>query len=417
MRNMLSKLADKILLENIEKNQFTDYRKLGLDSIKLLNKDQIDKLASINIKTLEDLSNHWMDTNKISEQCDIKLSLLEKISASCRILIRGKNIEVSDEVKLILAGLDNSGKSSIISLLKRKKPLLEIHREINNLPPTTGLMREEIDLSGLSIRLWELGGQEQYRTQYLKEPEMYFLDSHTLIFVLDIQNQKRFEESLAYMKSLIELLKFLELPFPFQIFLHKADPNIDLIAYKTQLDENIKNIVRETGWKVPEEIYLTSIFDPASITSAFTNLLSRLVPIKTWIEESLVNIAIANKSPFCAILNSDTLVYLGMYSAFTHDHTEKLKQIVLRNLHKINPSEEFFLIIEQKELDKKPVYIGFTDVTINHRKFIYSAVYTSKRDAITNLDRDKLSPILQEDIGKEIEFLRISMVSAPRMLA
>ena len=414
---MLSTLADKILVDTIDTHQNINYKELGLNNIKLLNKEQIDKLASINIMTLEDLSNHWMDIKKISEDCDIKISLLEKISASCRILIRGKNIEVSDEVKLILAGLDSSGKSSIISLLKRKKPLLEIHQEINSLTPTTGLMREEIDLSGLSVLLWELGGQEQYRSQYLKEPEMYFLDSHTLIFVLDIQNQKRFEESLSYMKSLVELLQFLELLFPIQIFLHKADPNIDLIAYKTQLDESISNIVKETGWKFPEEIYLTSIFDPASITSAFTKLLSRLVPIKTWIEESLVNIAIANKSPFCALLNSDTLVYLGMYSAFTQDHTEKLKQLVLRNLHKVNPSEEFFLIIEQKDFDKKPVYIGFTDVTINNRKFIYSAVYTSKRDAITNLDRDKLSPILQEDIGKEVEFLRISMVSAPRMIA
>jgi head-tail adaptor len=216
---LLSSLAEKILSDNIKVDQFTDYKKLEITSLKHLNELQVKKLVSNNIQTLEDLSNRWADVNKLAKECNINLSLLEKISASCRILIRGKNIDVSDEVKIILAGLDNSGKSSIISLLKRKKPLLEIHKEINNLAPTTGLLREEIDLSGLTIRLWELGGQEQYRSQYLKEPEMYFLDSHTLIFVLDIQNQKRFHESLDYMKSLIGLLKFLELPFPIQIFL------------------------------------------------------------------------------------------------------------------------------------------------------------------------------------------------------
>ncbi|MHA1989814.1 MAG: ADP-ribosylation factor-like protein [Candidatus Hodarchaeales archaeon] len=414
---MLSSLAEKILSDNIKVDQFTDYKKLEITSLKHLNEDQVKKLVSNNIKTLEDLSNRWVDVTKLAKECEIKLSLLEKISASCRILIRGKDVDVSDEVKIILAGLDNSGKSSIISLLKRKKPLLEIHKEINNLTPTTGLLREEIDLSGLTIRLWELGGQEQYRSQYLKEPEMYFLDSHTLIFVLDIQNQKRFEESLDYMKSLIGLLKFLEIPFPIQIFLHKADPNVELSSYKNQLNDNIKSIIKETGWNVPEDIFLTSIFDPASITAAFTMILSRLVPIKTWIEESLVNIAIANKSPFCSLLNCDTLVFLGLYSAFKPEHTNQLKQLVLTNLHKINPTEEFFLILEQKDFDKNPVYIGFTDVTINNRKFIYSAVYTNKHDAITNLDRVKLSPILQEDIGKEIEFLRISMASVPRMLA
>lgn len=414
---MLSSLAEKILNDNIKVDQFTEYKNLAVSSLKHLNLDQIKKLQNKDILTLEDLSNRWMDVNKLAEECDIKLSLLEKISASCRILIRAKNADVSDEVKIILAGLDNSGKSSIISLLKRSKPLLEIHKDINNLTPTTGLLREEIDLSGLTVRLWELGGQERYRSQYLKEPEMYFLDSHTFVFVLDIQNQNRFDESLAYMKSLIELLKFLELPLPIQIFLHKADPNINLTSYKNQLDESIRSIIRETGWNVPKDIFLTSIFDPASITSAFTKMISILVPIKTWIEESLVNIAIANKTPFCSLLDGETLVFLGLYSAFKANHTNQLKQLVLTNLHKINPTQEFFLIIEQKDLDKKPVYVGFTDVTINNRKFIYSAVYTNKQDAITNLDRDKLSPILQEDIGMEVEFLRISMVSAPRMLA
>lgn len=417
---MFHRVIQKIFNEDIDidVNNVNNLKALHINAIKSFSASEIEALKNNNIVTIAQFAENWAHIPYLSKTTNIPESLLEKVCAACRLLLRAGDLNESDYAKIILAGLDQSGKSSIISILKRQKPLLEMHRDIQALSPTTGLMRVQIDLGGLIIVLWELGGQIGYRSEYLQEPEKYFLDSHAFVFVIDLQSKERFAESLNYLRSLVELLVFIGLELPIQILLHKADPNRDLSIYQAELEQKIHEIIESTGWKAPKDIYLTTIFEPGSISAAFTNILSKILPITNWIEDALANIAIAQKSPFASIMDMETLVFYGIFSAFNTDKITFLKQslanwILLYDDRKV---DKFFMLFEDQKLDKRPVWIGLTDVTINGKKFIYAAVFTDKLGAITYLDREKLSELLQENMGTELNFLKVAMVSVPKTL-
>ena len=417
---MFHRVIQKIFNEEIDIaiNNVNKLKALPITTIKSFTKSEIDALKANNIITIAQFAENWAYIPYLAKTTGINEALLEKICAACRLLLRAGDLNESDYAKIVLAGLDQSGKSSIISILKHQKPLLEIHRDIQTLSPTTGLIRVQIDLGGLIVVLWELGGQIGYRSEYLREPEKYFLDSHAFIFVIDLQSKERFEESLDYLRSLVELLLFIGLELPIQILLHKADPNRDLSEYQIELEQKIHEIIEKTGWKAPKDINLTTIFEPGSISAAFTNILSKILPITAWIEDALANIAIAQKSPFVSIMDVDTLVVYGVFSAFNPHKVDTLKQslanwLLLYDNRKV---DSFFMLFEDQKLDEKPVWVGLIDVTINGKKFIYAAVFTDKIGAVTNLDREKLSELLQENVGTELDFLKVAMVSVPKTL-
>jgi len=46
--------------------------------------------------------------------------------------------------------------------------------------------------------LWDFGGQIDHREEYLKEPEKYFFGINLVIYVIDIQDTERYDESIEY---------------------------------------------------------------------------------------------------------------------------------------------------------------------------------------------------------------------------
>ena len=69
--------------------------------------------------------------------------------------------------KVLFTGLDNAGKTSIISVLKRE------FAQIESLTPTQGSQKRIFDFLGKTIAEFDLGGQEKYRISYLKRPNDY----------------------------------------------------------------------------------------------------------------------------------------------------------------------------------------------------------------------------------------------------
>ena len=68
--------------------------------------------------------------------------------------------------KIIFAGLDNGGKTSIILTLQKKFSFL------GNLRPTIGLDRtnlQEMKCLGMDLFAWDFGGQKKFRDSYFKQ--------------------------------------------------------------------------------------------------------------------------------------------------------------------------------------------------------------------------------------------------------
>jgi len=152
--------------------------------------------------------------------------------------------------KILVMGLDNGGKTSIVLNLIGKTNLLDYL----SLKPTLGadIIQHEINDSGYSI--WELGGQKVYRDEYLDNFEEYLKETYKIVYVIDIQDNERYDLALDYLKNIIERIEIFKANLEMTIFLHKYDPN--LADLRSDIDEtSIEQLISRIKQLIPNGIY------------------------------------------------------------------------------------------------------------------------------------------------------------------
>lgn len=175
--------------------------------------------------------------------------------------------------KTIFVGLDNGGKTSIINLLEQNLTLYD------PMKPTFQASRstQRLSLLGLDLVHWDLGGQEKYREVYFKEKNKYFTDISLLIFVIDVRDERRYNEALEYLKKILLNLKEIqttEKPGDVEtnifVLFHKFDP---VLKNKGVLEDNVEELKQKIlGFNLFENFrfFKTSIYDNISILRAFS---------------------------------------------------------------------------------------------------------------------------------------------------
>ena len=161
--------------------------------------------------------------------------------------------------KVLLMGLDNSGKTSIVLCLMGVKNL----SSFSSLNPTRGVKINKFQALGSEYSIWDFGGQEQLRGGYLNEFQTHIIGTNKFIYVLDIQDRERYDISLEYLSKILALLRKYKISIDFSIFLHKYDPDLELKDSK--FDESvisglIRNIKRLIPFNFDHQIYKTSIY-------------------------------------------------------------------------------------------------------------------------------------------------------------
>ena len=178
--------------------------------------------------------------------------------------------ESSKMSKVIFAGLDKAGKSSIILTLKN-----ETAERCLSLTPTRAIERKEIDFMDKKVIAWDFGGQLTYRKEYLKNPINYFDRTKVCIYVIDIQDT-RYEESLSYLRGIIGVLKKFDLKCKISILFHKMDPEFESKKQK-KLNKTIIKISKELNSMIHKkyelQLFSTSIYREDSICEAFSKIL------------------------------------------------------------------------------------------------------------------------------------------------
>jgi len=143
-------------------------------------------------------------------------------------------------IKVIIAGLDNAGKTSILTALDKK---YDFHKDIISLTPTIRVEYQATEFLNNKIVFWDMGGQEQYRNLYQEKQELYFADTDLLIYIIDIQDTKRIGTSLAYLDMILHNFKKHKMDVPLIISFHKFDPkfrgNEKMVDQIDELRENI----------------------------------------------------------------------------------------------------------------------------------------------------------------------------------
>lgn len=165
------------------------------------------------------------------------------------------------KASLVILGLDNAGKSTLVNLLQgvTTQPI-----------PTIGFNIEEVQLNNTTITICDIGGQSTFRNFWNK----YVSTMDGLVFVIDICDKERFETSYqAFQKMFSELRNGISV----LLLLNKIDKleNADEIKearerierlYKVSTERSIANpvIIADDHGLVKEfhtRIYTISVLD------------------------------------------------------------------------------------------------------------------------------------------------------------
>ena len=101
-------------------------------------------------------------------------------------------------IKIPVLGVANAGKTSLIHTLKRE------FNALKELAPTKRIERSKLHVFNKDLIVWDFGGQIEYRKKYAKKADAYFSQCEEIFFVVDIQDQDSYAESISYFKDILE---------------------------------------------------------------------------------------------------------------------------------------------------------------------------------------------------------------------
>ncbi len=268
---------------------------LPVTTIKGCTEKEAKALEEKGYKTIGDLVK-IKQMSDIGKKGGIDIEIIEKMVTAARIIDDYAQGKKAVDKKIVVCGLDAAGKTSII------QKLLDPNVDAKDQKPTQGLVYENVDIFGYDLSCWDFGGQESYREQYLMDKEKNFGYTDIFVFVIDISAKKRFTEAVEYLKSIVEIYKFLgESPISI-ICLHKSD-----LINEKELAKTKANILADLSGVMTElkfSTYTTSVFDSNSVFTAFSVGFRELSPVNTIIEKILNNYQKKLESEYIAFFNA-----------------------------------------------------------------------------------------------------------------
>ena len=96
------------------------------------------------------------------------------------------------EKKVLVLGLDNSGKTSILYRLSIGHVVTTI--------PTVGFNVETVEYKDVMLRVWDLGGQSQIIPYW----RCYYIETACVVFVIDSADAERLPSALSELKLLMD---------------------------------------------------------------------------------------------------------------------------------------------------------------------------------------------------------------------
>ncbi len=304
--NVISKFLEPKYAKAGKLKALDDILKLHIDSYKFINKEESVIIKQLfEITTIGDASKlnkdnpfgSLIEIEETDESIGLAIDLQKKIeelkgkypdletqlkkTATISSLITSvkeekEGLETSKQ-KVLCVGLDEAGKTSLLSKFGGRlgiSDMIDTH-------PTKGVVRMKFGSENLSLYIWDLGGQEEYRERYLSNPEQYFVELDLLMFVIDVQSPERFEESLQYFDKILESINLLEENPYILIFLHKYDPDLKndpkILLNIELVKDNLNELIKSKKLDFEIEIYLTSIYSLISREPQFAKYVKNLM--------------------------------------------------------------------------------------------------------------------------------------------
>ncbi|VDP14522.1 unnamed protein product [Soboliphyme baturini] len=139
------------------------------------------------------------------------------------------------EVRILLLGLDNAGKTTLLKGLASE--------DITHVTPTQGFNIKSVVSEVFKLNVWDIGGQRKIRPYW----KNYFENVDILIYVIDSSDKKRFDETGLELMELLEEEKLSQVPL--LIFANKQDlvnaVSASVLAEALQLHK-----IRDRQWQI-----------------------------------------------------------------------------------------------------------------------------------------------------------------------
>jgi len=255
-----------------------------------------------------------------------------------------------EDIKIVIAGLDNAGKTSALIALRKK---YNFYEKVRNLKPTIKIDYNSFDfLNNWIINLWDMGGQAKYRKIYVNNP-IYFTETNYLYYLIDIQDELKFEESVRYLHVLLDIYRDMHYPNEILICFNKYDPKYKNNEEFIDRIDMIKNLVLSQNKDMKFKFFKTSIYDISSLSRAISYSLNKLLNLEA-ITDKLRNIV---EDFHCnhAILYTNTGLIISDYYNESMDSRD-FEEIIS---NKINEDLEFFqrLTDNQVAIDERLSFV------------------------------------------------------------
>jgi ADP-ribosylation factor-like protein 6 len=143
------------------------------------------------------------------------------------------------DVNVVVVGLDNSGKTTIIS--KLKPPEARSH----DIVPTVGFTVEKFQTKALQFTAFDMSGQGRYRNLW----EHYYRECHGVIFVIDSSDKLRMMVAKDELTVMLENADLKNKRIPILFFANKMDVRDSLSSVKCSNMLELEKI-RDKPWHI-----------------------------------------------------------------------------------------------------------------------------------------------------------------------
>ncbi|MFW9989827.1 MAG: ADP-ribosylation factor-like protein [Candidatus Odinarchaeota archaeon] len=255
--------------------------------------------------------------------------------------------------KIGVMGLDNAGKTSIITAITQR---FGFEEEVARLTPTRRIARDSFKFLGIEFARMDFGGQKQYREEYLKHPEKYLMGTDLLFYVIDAQDFNRYIESIDYLEEILLFFKEEQEYIPICILFHKFDPQLvdDKDINKRIL--TLKQALTRYSHAFDIFFFETTIFDIKSVMDAFSSGLSMLFEKMEMVSQLFSELSKNYNSILIALFDAKGITLGEYYRPHLH-LSEKLKIY------------EMYIELHKRIVNENRTLLEFSDKFENGERF------------------------------------------------
>ncbi|MFW9879281.1 MAG: ADP-ribosylation factor-like protein [Candidatus Thorarchaeota archaeon] len=313
---------------NVLISELEDIMRFKPETLIGVDKVSSDQLLANGIKSIGDLAK--LSVANLPEVKDILPSMLQKWIKIAQVIQKNVQEQLRRHKKILLTGLDNGGKTSILAVVQDKFSI------IKSLLPTRGVKREKLDFFGYPIISWDLGGQVQYREKlYFNRPELFFTEADIILYVVDSQDPDRFPEAANYFREVLKALTELKENPELLIVLSKSDQDIRKTLQWQQNVTTIKNKFNKVADEFEQfsvDFCDTTVFDRNTVMQMFSIALMKVSDTSEIIENILEDFCNQVDAKAASLVSMDGLIFASYTSTNTDEMLVNNTALLLQTL-------------------------------------------------------------------------------------